>query len=165
VGFRKAEIQTLVSSRATSGTTFCLDLGSRSRDLCFDNLLRNRLGANLHSAEQALEVLPPLRLWIHGEKHARLVFQSDRPQRPQHAVLEHRPKSFPHWNNLLGTLLPKHPSGALALRSSNVDPDGFRVGHKMLMFQWQDGKKVIVWPEELAPGKARFPTPPWSQRP
>ena len=23
---------------------------------------------------------------------------------------------------------------------------------------------VIVWPEELAPDKARFPTPPWSQR-
>lgn len=46
-----------------------------------------------------------------------------------------------------------------------VDPDGFQIAHKMLMFQWQDGKKVIVWPEELAPGKARFPTPPWSQRP
>jgi branched-chain amino acid transport system substrate-binding protein len=45
-----------------------------------------------------------------------------------------------------------------------VDPDGFQVAHKMLMFQWQDGKKVILWPEELAPGKARFPTPPWSQR-
>ena len=35
---------------------------------------------------------------------------------------------------------------------------------KMLIVQWQDGKKVIVWPEELAPVKARFPTPPWSQR-
>ena len=34
----------------------------------------------------------------------------------------------------------------------------------MLLFQWQDGKKVIVWPEELAPDKPRFPTPPWSQR-
>jgi branched-chain amino acid transport system substrate-binding protein len=45
-----------------------------------------------------------------------------------------------------------------------VDQDGFQVAHKMLLFQWQDGKKVIVWPEELAPGKARFPTPPWSQR-
>jgi len=29
----------------------------------------------------------------------------------------------------------------------------------------QDGKKSIVWPEDLAPAKARFPTPPWSQRP
>jgi branched-chain amino acid transport system substrate-binding protein len=46
-----------------------------------------------------------------------------------------------------------------------VDADGFQIAHKMVMFQWQDGKKVIVWPEELAPGKARFPTPPWSQRP
>jgi branched-chain amino acid transport system substrate-binding protein len=45
-----------------------------------------------------------------------------------------------------------------------VDPDGFQIAHKMVIFQWQDGKKVIVWPEELAPGKPRFPTPPWSQR-
>ena len=45
-----------------------------------------------------------------------------------------------------------------------VDRDGFQIAHKTLMFQWQDGKKIIVWPEELAPGKARFPTPPWSQR-
>jgi len=45
-----------------------------------------------------------------------------------------------------------------------VDRDGFQIAHKMLMFQWQDGKKVIVWPDELAPGKPRFPTPPWSQR-
>ena len=44
-----------------------------------------------------------------------------------------------------------------------VDRDG--LAHKDLIFQWQDGKKVIVWPEELAPGKPRFPTPPWSQRP
>ena len=45
-----------------------------------------------------------------------------------------------------------------------VDRDGFQIAHRMLMFQWQDGKKVIVWPDELAPVKARFPTPPWSQR-
>ncbi len=45
-----------------------------------------------------------------------------------------------------------------------VDPDGFQISHKMVIFQWQDGKKVIVWPEELAPGKPRFPTPPWNQR-
>ena len=45
-----------------------------------------------------------------------------------------------------------------------VDPEGFQVAHKMVTFQWQDGKKVIVWPDELAPGKPRFPTPPWSQR-
>jgi len=46
-----------------------------------------------------------------------------------------------------------------------VDRDGVQIAHKMLMFQWQDGKKIIVWPEEIAPGQPRFPTPPWSQRP
>ena len=46
-----------------------------------------------------------------------------------------------------------------------VDRDGLQIAHKMLLFQWQDGKKIIVWPEELAPNKPRFPTPPWSQRP
>ena len=45
-----------------------------------------------------------------------------------------------------------------------VDRDGFQIAHKTLLFQWQDGQKVIVWPEDLAPGRARVPTPPWSQR-
>ena len=45
-----------------------------------------------------------------------------------------------------------------------VDQDGFQTAHKMLLFQWQDGKKVIVWPEELAPGKPRLPTAPPSRR-
>ena len=45
-----------------------------------------------------------------------------------------------------------------------VDPDGFQVAHKMVMLQWQDGKKVTVWPDELATGKVRFPMPPWNQR-
>jgi branched-chain amino acid transport system substrate-binding protein len=45
-----------------------------------------------------------------------------------------------------------------------VDRDGIQTAHTMLTFQWQDGKKVIVWPDELAPGKPRFPTPPWRQR-
>jgi len=51
-----------------------------------------------------------------------------------------------------------------ATRRGEPAQDGFQVAHKMVTFQWQDGKKVIVWPEELAPGKPRFPTPPWSQR-
>jgi branched-chain amino acid transport system substrate-binding protein len=45
-----------------------------------------------------------------------------------------------------------------------TDADGFQIGHKMVTSQWQDGKKVIVWPEEVATSKPRFPTPPWSQR-
>jgi branched-chain amino acid transport system substrate-binding protein len=46
-----------------------------------------------------------------------------------------------------------------------VDEGGFQTAHKMVLFQWQDGKKVIVWPEELAADRPRFPTPPWKQRP
>src|SRR6266545_2735417 len=45
-----------------------------------------------------------------------------------------------------------------------VDQDGFQIAHKMVMLQWQEGKRIIVWPDELANGKARFPTPPWNQR-
>ena len=46
-----------------------------------------------------------------------------------------------------------------------VDRDGLQIAHKMVLFQWQDGKKAIVWPEELAANQPRSPTPPWSQRP
>jgi branched-chain amino acid transport system substrate-binding protein len=45
-----------------------------------------------------------------------------------------------------------------------VDPRGLQIAHRNVLFQWQEGRKVIVWPEDLAPGKPRFPTPPWSQR-
>jgi branched-chain amino acid transport system substrate-binding protein len=45
-----------------------------------------------------------------------------------------------------------------------VDQDGFQTAHKMVMLQWQDGKRTVVWPDELANGKPRFPTPPWTQR-
>jgi branched-chain amino acid transport system substrate-binding protein len=45
-----------------------------------------------------------------------------------------------------------------------VDADGFQVAHKMVTTQWQEGKKAIVWPDELSTAKARFPMPPWTQR-
>ena len=45
-----------------------------------------------------------------------------------------------------------------------VNRNGLQVAHKMMWFQWQDGKKVIVWPEELTANKPRFPTPAWDQR-
>jgi len=51
------------------------------------------------------------------------------------------------------------------LRSVNPHADGMQVAHKTRLCQWRDGKKVIVWPDELAPGKPRFPTPQWGQRP
>jgi branched-chain amino acid transport system substrate-binding protein len=45
-----------------------------------------------------------------------------------------------------------------------IDERGFQIGHKMVTIQWQDGKQAVVWPDEVAGAKARFPTPPWSQR-
>ncbi len=70
-----------------------------------------------------------------------------------------------------GSLDGEKVRGAILTMDSNtvfgafkVDEAGIQIAHKMVIFQWQDGKKVIVWPEELAPGKPRFPTPPWSQR-
>jgi branched-chain amino acid transport system substrate-binding protein len=45
-----------------------------------------------------------------------------------------------------------------------VDADGFQLAHKMVTFQWQGEKKVTVWPDELAKGKPKFPTPPWNTR-
>jgi branched-chain amino acid transport system substrate-binding protein len=45
-----------------------------------------------------------------------------------------------------------------------VDGDGFQTAHKMVTFQWQKEKKVVVWPDDLAQGKIVFPTPPWTQR-
>ncbi len=45
-----------------------------------------------------------------------------------------------------------------------VDADGVQIAHKALIVQWQNGRKVIVWPEELAADRPRFPTPPWNKR-
>jgi branched-chain amino acid transport system substrate-binding protein len=45
-----------------------------------------------------------------------------------------------------------------------VDERGFQIAHRIVMIQWQDGKPVVVWPDEVAGGKPRLPTPPWGQR-
>jgi branched-chain amino acid transport system substrate-binding protein len=45
-----------------------------------------------------------------------------------------------------------------------VDERGFQTAHKSITVQWQDGKQVVVWPDEVASGKARVPTPRWTQR-
>jgi len=64
----------------------------------------------------------------------------------------------------------KLPEALLTLRTKTVvgdfavDERGFQIAHKAITIQWQDGKQVVVWPEELASGKVRFPTPPWSGR-
>jgi branched-chain amino acid transport system substrate-binding protein len=45
-----------------------------------------------------------------------------------------------------------------------VDERGFQIAHKMVLLQWQEGKRVTVWPASLAEAKPLYPTPPWSQR-
>jgi branched-chain amino acid transport system substrate-binding protein len=45
-----------------------------------------------------------------------------------------------------------------------IDERGFQIAQKAVTTQWQDGKQVIVWPDEVATGKPKFPTPPWTAR-
>lgn len=39
------------------------------------------------------------------------------------------------------------------------DITGLQIGHSMVDMQWQDGKRVIVWPLEAATGKLIYPKP------
>jgi hypothetical protein len=39
-----------------------------------------------------------------------------------------------------------------------IDARGLQIAHKSITTQWQDGKQVVIWPDELASGTARFPT-------
>lgn len=45
-----------------------------------------------------------------------------------------------------------------------VDDRGYQTANKGLFVQWQDGVKVVVWPDQFAAAKPRFPTPAWNQR-
>ena len=45
-----------------------------------------------------------------------------------------------------------------------VDERGYQTANQGLFVQWQDGEKVVVWPEEVATGEPRFPTPAWEER-
>ncbi|MBX3489121.1 amino acid ABC transporter substrate-binding protein [Parvibaculum sp.] len=44
------------------------------------------------------------------------------------------------------------------------DETGKNVAKPMVLFQVQDGKYVVVYPEEFAEAKIRWPTPPWGER-
>ena len=41
----------------------------------------------------------------------------------------------------------------------DVDDTGMQIGHSMVDMQWQNGKRVIVWPLEAATGKLIYPKP------
>ena len=88
-GLRNAETQTLLSSRATSGTAFRLDLGPCASHLVFDDRLRDRLRSDSHPSKHAVELRAPLRLWIKCDQDAGLLLKSKRPQGPQNPVLVH----------------------------------------------------------------------------
>ncbi|CAN5667813.1 amino acid ABC transporter substrate-binding protein [soil metagenome] len=45
-----------------------------------------------------------------------------------------------------------------------VDERGYQVANQGAFIQWQDGEKVVVWPDDVATAAPRFPTPPWDAR-
>lgn len=45
-----------------------------------------------------------------------------------------------------------------------VDERGYQIANDGLFIQWQDGKKVIVWPDDVREAEPRFPTPAWRNR-
>jgi branched-chain amino acid transport system substrate-binding protein len=46
------------------------------------------------------------------------------------------------------------------LGNYRVDETGKQVGHKNFVLQWQDGRRRMVWPAELAEAALRFPASP-----
>ena len=46
-----------------------------------------------------------------------------------------------------------------------VDAKNIQVGFDAFLLQWLNGKKVLVWPENVASQKWAVPAPPWSERP
>jgi hypothetical protein len=96
VGLRKAETQTLVSSRATSGTAFGFGLGSRSSHFRFNELLWDPFGTSFHPAKQAFKFFPPLPLGVKRDEDAGLLFQSKRSKRSQYPFLVNGSHCFFH---------------------------------------------------------------------
>ncbi len=46
----------------------------------------------------------------------------------------------------------------------DVDDTGMQVGHTMVDVQWQNGKRVIVWPPEAQTGKPAYPMPTFAEK-
>jgi branched-chain amino acid transport system substrate-binding protein len=45
-----------------------------------------------------------------------------------------------------------------------VDEHGVQVGHEMVLMQWQDGRKMCVWPNKVANSEVIYPMTPWKER-
>lgn len=46
----------------------------------------------------------------------------------------------------------------------DIDDTGLQVGHTMVEVQWQDGKRIIVWPEDAQTGKPYYPMPTFAEK-
>ncbi len=46
----------------------------------------------------------------------------------------------------------------------NIDETGLQVGHSMVDVQWQDGKRVIVWPRDARTGNFVYPMPTFAEK-
>jgi len=46
----------------------------------------------------------------------------------------------------------------------DIDDTGLQVGHSMVDVQWQDGKRIIVWPLEAKTGKLYYPMPSFAAK-
>lgn len=46
----------------------------------------------------------------------------------------------------------------------DIDDTGLQVGHSMVDVQWQDGKRVIVWPPEAQTGTLYYPLPTFAEK-
>ena len=98
-GFRKAETQTFVSSRATNGTAVSLYFSPSFGDLRVNVALTDILCPAFHPAQQLFEFIAPLLLRIHAKRNARLLFQAQRLKRSEDTVFINRANSL-----LWGTL-------------------------------------------------------------
>ena len=103
-GFRKPETQTLVSSRATSGTACCFDLSAGLTDFGFDLFLSYSARSSTHLAHKAFKVVAPFAFRTQGNGHTRFFFQTKRLKRPKYAFFEDCLKSsFHRWFSLLNS--------------------------------------------------------------
>jgi len=46
-----------------------------------------------------------------------------------------------------------------------IDPEtGLQIAHDMVVGQWQNGEKVVVWPREAAEASPVYPLKPWREK-
>ena len=48
--------------------------------------------------------------------------------------------------------------------SWKIDETGKQIGHDMVDVQWQDGKRVIVWPPAAKTGELYYPLPTFAEK-